>query len=233
MKNFMLLFFMTILATANAGVIKMKLADFSGVEFTGNYTVEMVKSDSNYIVVDNRDDMKVSDSDIEIMVANDILKMYIKQDLYTEKDISVKLYYKALNEVSGRRGVKIEGDTIVGTRVKIFATTGGKIYVGTKAEHVDISIKSGGSVRVKGTTNTATYDVNAGGIIATSFLVAKAVEANIQFGGEIILQATETLAASVKAGGTISYRGNPKLTRNTIKLGGTIEDLDEINKAKE
>ena len=211
----------------------MVLASFKGVEFTGNYNVEMIHADSNYIQIQNNDDFKVPDTDIEVMVANNILKMSIKQDLYVERDINVKLYYRSVESVVARRGVKIIGDTIIGTRMSVTATTGSKIKIGVKGEHCDATIKSGGSIRIKGKVETANYSVNAGGVIAASFMDVKAVEASIQFGGEIILNATETLTAEIKAGGTISYRGKPTILSQSIKLGGTIENLDEINKAKD
>lgn len=214
---------------AFAGQIEKSLSEFDQVEFTGNYEVKMVKADSNYIVIINQDD-KVTDDEIIVDIDNKTLKMSIKNDIYIERDITVKLYYKDIDKISARRAAQVESDKLQADKIEVAATTGGKIVVAVKCNHLDVSIKSGGSVRVNGGAKTAHYDVNAGGTIAAINVDVPVVEACIQFGGEVILTATETLEVKIKAGGVVSYKGNPSIKSQSIKLGGKIENLDEKGK---
>jgi len=212
-----------------AGNIERTLSYFDQVEFTGNYEIKMVKADSNYIKIVNNDD-KITDDEIILDIDNKTLKMSIKNDIYIERDIKVTLFYKSIDRLSARRAAQIECDKIEADKIKLSATTGGKILVKVESDHLDVSIKSGGSIRVSGASKTAHYDVNAGGTIAAVNVNVPVVEACIQLGGEVILTATETLEVKIKAGGVVSYKGNPSIKSQSIKLGGKIENLDEKGK---
>ncbi len=230
MKRYIsLLFLFGSVFTLNAGTINQSFGEVSTVEFIGNYKIEMVKSDSNYISVVNKDG-KVNDDQIEISVQNFTLKMMIQRDTYVERDIIVKVHYQSIDKIVVRRGARLECDTIETEKVSISAFSGGKVKLGVKANQASVEIKSGGSVRLYGKANSANYSINAGGVIGASFMDVKSVVASIQAGGEIILNALEMLEASVKAGGSISYKGEPTIISQSVKLGGTIESIHKTER---
>ena len=107
----------------------------------------------------------------------------------------------------------------------LFVNAGGKIDAKINTNNLSAKVSSGGSIHVDGKVEHLVADVNAGGIIGASFLLVETCDATVQMGGEIILNIKQGLNATVKAGGVISYKGNPEELSKSIKLGGTIEKL--------
>ncbi len=199
--------------------------DFNKLEVLGNYSIKLIKSDSNKLVIDNKD-LKVEDEEILAKVYDGTLKIQIQLDNYTKRNISMVLYYKAIDDISARRGAIIEAGSMKMDELSIFVNSGGKVKLDAEVKKVNVSIKSGGSVKIKGLADHANFDVQMGGMIGASFFNVKFVNASVQMGGEIILNALEELNAEVKAGGEISYKGEPKKVNESVKLGGSIEKLE-------
>ncbi|MFD1553191.1 head GIN domain-containing protein [Putridiphycobacter roseus] len=210
--------------TTQAGQFEQTLGKFNKVKIIGNYEVNLIQGDVSKIVVDNKD-AKVPDEAILFSIIDTILTVQLQYDTYVKRNLTIDIYYQELIEIEGKRGVRISCQTPFTNDLSLFVNAGGKIDVKVNTENLLVKVSSGGSIHVDGKVTYLKADVNAGGLIGASFLLVETCAATVQMGGEIILNVTNSLVATVKAGGVISYKGNPVELSKSIKLGGTIEKL--------
>lgn len=100
-------------------------------------------------------------------------------------------------------------------------TGAGDIKVNAHVKNVSAGVTGAGDIVLIGTANTAKYGVSGSGDIKASNMVASDVEAGASGSGDIFCHATNRLAATSTAIGTVAYKGNPsKLTtgRNVKKI---------------
>lgn len=100
-------------------------------------------------------------------------------------------------------------------------TGAGDIKVNAHVKNVSAGVTGAGDIVLIGTANTAKYGVSGSGDIKASNMVASDVEAGASGSGDIFCHATNRLAATSTATGTVAYKGNPsKLTagRNVKKI---------------
>ncbi len=210
--------------TIQAGQFEQTLGHFNKVKIIGNYDVNLIHGEVAKIVVDNKD-AKVPDDAILFSIIDTILTVQLQYDTYVKRNLSIDIYYTDLIEIEGKRGVRISCQTPFDNDMTLFVNAGGKIDAKINTNNLRAKVSSGGSIHVDGKVEHLVADVNAGGIIGASFLLVETCDATVQMGGEIILNIKQGLNATVKAGGVISYKGNPEELSKSIKLGGTIEKL--------
>ena len=219
-----LILFLSLFSFGYAGEFTLALESFESVEVLGNFTVNMVKSESNKLVVTNKD-VKVEDNEILAVEHDGHLKIQIQRDNYTKRNIVMTLYYTDIKSISAKRGAVVEAEHIVTEKLSLSVNAGGKIKLKANVKDADLSIKSGGVIKISGHADEAVFNLQAGGNIVAFLFEVKRAKAEVQMGGEIILNVTDELTASVKAGGEIKYKGVPKKVNKTIKLGGNIESM--------
>ncbi|WP_066755952.1 head GIN domain-containing protein [Crocinitomix algicola] len=211
--------------TLKAGDFTVEVDDFYAVEIQGNFKAKLVKSDKLMVEVFNGEE-DLDDSKIVCEVKNKTLKIRIKGDLYSEKDIKVVVHYNELERVEARAGCQIEVMEAIEThRLTLNVEAGGKLKAKFIGEELNASVSAGGSIRVGGNVKNANYKVSAGGTIAAVSVDVPDVNAKVTAGGEIICKATESLKVNITSGGTVSYLGEPEAFEQKVTLGGTISKL--------
>lgn len=205
----------------------IELDEFFNINVVGNFKVTLIKGNSHKVKVINKD---ASVLDENIVVENDGSELLIKlkKDTYVEREIIFIVYYKELFNIKARRGAYIGGEEkIFSESITVEVASGGHVQLSVDSKSINFSIRNGGIIDVKGKVESTKFYVSKGGNIAASKLITQSANAEILFGGEIVLNVTNSIVAVVKSGGTIKYKGKPKRVSEDIKLGGRIIKLDK------
>lgn len=216
------LLFSATITTTFAGQIEKNLDPFTSVSVTGNYKVFLIESETEKIVVSNNDP-NVEDEKILITVEGGTLDIKIKGDTYKQRSMEVTIYYKKVNQIDSKRGAIVTLNNVLKGDVIIFnCSTGGQVKGEIEATTAKLKISNDGLINLTGKATIAEMEVSTGGTMACGQLFTETSSAKVTAGGSITVNASKKLVASVTSGGTISYKGNPEIVEESIKLGGTI-----------
>lgn len=203
------------------------LESFDELTIIGNFPVEIVQSDRNEIEIKQQSD-EVDIESLSFTYKKNSLTIKYQGSFVDDIDLHLILYYSApIHTIDARRGVEIRmmdaGN--YDSAVSYNADSGSKVLIeNVTAPKIEAKITKGGSIRITGKTPVFEPTIKAGGTIGAVNLKADEVNASVLAGGEIICAPIKVLDAKITSGGTISYKGDPKVTQK-ISLGGTIEKL--------
>jgi len=94
---------------------------------------------------------------------------------------------------------------------------------GVSASYIELEATNGGVLRIDGTCGRADVVARRGGIIEAGDLVCREVKARASMGGEMEVNAEESLDAGAGMGGVIEARGAPRHVERSSSFGGTID----------
>lgn len=218
MKNIALLLLLT--AGMASGQTTKNLGDFDQLKVFDQIQVTLVQSDENKIELSG-----ANSSEVEFVTKNNQLKIRLPftRTLDGEK-IKATLYFKSLNDIDGSEGASISGADVIKTaNMTVTAKEGAQIDLNLEVGNLSIKSVTGGDIGLAGTADNMEASLGTGGILDARALVTRRTEIKINAGGEADVNATESVDASVKAGGNIRIYGNPKSVDQKTALGGSIE----------
>ncbi len=120
------------------------------------------------------------------------------------EEISIKLYFKNLQDIDASEGSFITCDAVL------------------KQTAIEITTKEGAEIQLKIDVQKAEIKAVTGGILEAENLQTSQSTISITTGGEADVRASEFVDAKIKVGGTITIFGNPKQINKKTILGGTI-----------
>lgn len=205
---------------------EQKLADFDELIIQGRFTVDLKYSNEMKAVAE----VHSADVDLDNLsytYTNKTLKIKYSGSLLDDVDLNITIYANNLLYLEAKQGSEIRVDDEFDFKdnpISLKSDAGGKILVKANVPAITAEITKGGSIRLSGKTEQFNATVKTGGTIGAVNLKATNVTAKVSFGGEIICNSSKVLDAQITSGGTISYKGKPKVIEK-IRLGGTIEEL--------
>lgn len=225
-----ILFFVLLVTSFNLFAQRTKeydLMKFDKLIIQGRYTAEIHYGDSAKIeAVAHEGDINFDD--LSLTYSDESLTIKCRGSLIEDINLNLIITLPKLNYLEAKQGCEIRVDKNFNFNrkpVHLFSDSGGKISLtGIDAPWVKAEISKGGSIKISGTTSLFDASVRAGGTIGAAKLKAKKVTAEVKLGGEIICFPQEKLDASVTSGGTIDYKGSPKVSQQ-IRLGGNINNI--------
>jgi hypothetical protein len=205
----------------------IELDKFFNVNVIGNFKVTLIKGESYKVKVINND-KDVLDENIVVESDGGELIIRLKKDTYIERSLEFIVYYNELFNIKAKRGGYVTGqDVLTSESINVEVASGGHVQLNINSKSANFSIKNGGTIDVKGHVEGTKCYISKGGNIIAPNLLAQSASAEVLFGGEIILNVTNSLVAVVKSGGVIKYKGKPDKVSEEIKIGGRIVKLDE------
>jgi len=205
----------------------VELDEFFNINAVGNYKVTLIKGDSHKVKIINNDE-DVLDKNIVVENNGGELILKLKKDTYRERNIEFIVFYKELFSLKAKRGAyMVVKDELTSEAINVEVNSGAHIMIGVNSKSCDFSIRNGGTIDVKGSAESAKFYVSKGGNILGFNLISQSVNAEVLFGGEILLHVTKSLVAVVKSGGVIKYKGKPVNVSDEIKIGGQIIKLEK------
>jgi hypothetical protein len=227
MKKLLLLSITAMTAViAQAGQFEKKVDPFTSVVVTGNYTVTLIESTEEKVIVYNEDSLV---TDEKILVTNDgsALDIRLKGDTYKLRHIEIEVYYKNVYTIEARRGCIVTLDNVLkGDVITFRCQMGGQVKGTIEATTARLSISGDGLIDVKGTATIAELEVTTGGTLHAVQLKTESTSAKVSAGGSITCTASKKLAMKA-VGGSISYRGTPETIEQSDSMGGKIIKLKD------
>ncbi|MGB0777463.1 MAG: head GIN domain-containing protein [Flavobacteriaceae bacterium] len=204
----------------NAQDISRNLGDFEKVKVVSGLDITIEKSDSNKVIIsgDLKEDVSVKNKDGRLRISmnvSSVLKDHnVKVRLFVQNDLKLI----DLSEGSDAKIIgKLEQDFL---EVK---TQEGSEFEGILyCTHSDFRAVTGGVIAVNGQVDQIDVNVGTGGVFKGMDLDAKSAHVESSTGGVIEVSAIEVLDAEVKVGGSVYYKGLPKVLNTKKVLGGTI-----------
>ncbi len=122
----------------------------------------------------------------------------------------------------GRKSIISVKDHIEQEELTVRCQEGAKVFADISIQSGVFKAVSGGSINLKGKTNSQQITINSGGIFNGEELKSQDTKIKVIAGGEAEVYASKSMDAKVTAGGTVYVYGNPEKVSKKKSLGGTI-----------
>lgn len=201
------------------GQVEREVGEFSSLKIYDRITVELIESYKDKVEIIGDEDGR-----IEIINKNGELKIRTKTTQFLRgKDIRVKVYYDDINEIQASQGAKVISDDIIKTNaIKLIANEGSIIQLELKANQITARGNSGGKLNLEGEAKTQDVIISSGAVFGGKNLEGESITILVTAGGKAEVNTSDSVKATVRAGGNVDIYGNPK-NRNVKKIiGGNI-----------
>lgn len=217
MKN--IIFILLLISSLGFSQVSKNLGEFDNVSVFDRISVQLIPSDENRIEIAGS-----RSGDVEIINKNGTLKIRMAlRKLLEGEDVSAKLYFKEISEVSASEGSYIICDeTISQTMLIANAKEGAEIRLNLDVKKTNLRAVTGGILIIKGKATNSDVSLGTGGILQAMDLETVQTTIKITTGGEADVRASELVDAKVRAGGNITIFGSPGQINKNIALGGSI-----------
>ena len=224
MKKFTLgLVALLILITANLELVAQQaLVPFDKIVLTGNISALLVEGEHGGISIQNNED------NLEYGVEGKTLKIESKNLIKYKKvpTIKVIITYNKLRGIKARAGASVFSDNILeaaALNLRFSSGASGELTIDTEA--LEVGVSEGSHLTLSGTADFQEVKSVTGGSIVAYQLDSKEAIIKTNTGGSAKLMVHESITASAKTGGNISYKGKPEKVKINNGLSGSIKGL--------
>ena len=135
--------------------------DFNKLEVWGNFKLELVKADSNSVIIDSK---IVPSDEIVSEIKNGVLKIKTKSNLFKETTLNIKINYKSIAQVKANASAELNFlNPVIQDDIKIEAIGGARVILTVELKNTDLTAYQGGQIDIKGKASTASLFANSGG----------------------------------------------------------------------
>ena len=201
--------------------VTKNLGEFDSVSVFDKISVELIDSNENRIEITGS-----RANDVEIVNKNGTLKIRMAvKNILDGEDVSVKLYFKDINEISANEGSYVICDTpIKQTAIKVDTKEGAEVRLNLDVKKANLRAVTGGILKIKGKATNSDVSLGTGGVLQAEDLQTVQTSIKITTGGEADIRASELVDAKVRAGGNITIYGSPQQINKSTALGGSISE---------
>jgi len=195
------------------------LPPFERLILTGNLSVLLVEGERENL------DIKNDAEQVEFKVEGRTLNIIAKDLIRYNKTPTVKLVvtYTTIREIKAHAGAAVYSDQVLEIdALKLKFTSGAVGEITAYTQTLITSVSEGGTLELSGSTNFHEAKATTGGALVAYDLDCQEVLVRANTGGSAKLLASESIDATAKTGGSISYKGKPKKVREKDGLSGTI-----------
>lgn len=195
--------------------------NFHSVYFFGNINVEMIKSDSNYAVLNAGPELELGSVTTEINKS----QLYISNTgIGDEKVLRIKFYYKNIDELIAKAGVEVTSAEVFDIKVFSLRLSKGAIAkIKVKTERLNAIVIQGSELEISGTTENIEVSTNTGAVFHGYKLVSNGSWLRSVTGGKIEITLKGKMEASANTGGMVYFKGNPTIVSQKAITGGIVE----------
>jgi len=212
-----------VVSQATFAQVTKKLGDFNAVKVFDKLTVKLIASTENKVVISG-----TREKEVEVVNNNGELKLRMPfPKLLSGDAISIKLYYKNIDEISANEGSSVSSDAVFKQTIfDLSAKEGAKINLKVDAQKVNVKAVTGSIIELSGEALNQDVVIMSGGVLKSRNLHTSQTTINLSAGGNAEINASTLVDAKVKAGGTVSIYGKPKQINQQTILGGKIEEKE-------
>ncbi len=200
--------------------VTMNLGDFQILKTYRGLQVELIKADTAQLIIEGN-----RSSEVTVKNNNGTLKISMSiTHTFSADDVMVYLYYKdAIDVIDANEGSHIFSDEIFKQqKLTAKAQEAGHIKIEIDTEQLDVSVVTGGQVKIKGVSKNQNIKSNTGGIYKGERLETEYTKVSSYTGGMADVKASKLVDAKASTGGTISIIGEPEEVKKSESLGGYV-----------
>lgn len=218
-----LLVAIAIVSQATFAQVSKTLGDFNALKVYDKLTVKLIASTENKVIITGN-----REKEVEVVNNNGELKLRMPfPKLLSGDDISIKLYYKNIDDITANEGSSISSEAIFKETIfNLNAKEGSKINIKVDAQKVNVKAVTGGIIELNGEAVNQDVVIMSGGVLKAKNLHTSQTTVSLSAGGNAEINASTLVDAKVKAGGTVSIYGKPKQINQQTILGGKIEEKE-------
>lgn len=179
-----------------------QVTGFSEVELAGSGDVYVTFGDTESVVVETDENLLPY---IVTEVRSGKLVIRTKDNANVVTNLGIRITITMIS---------LDGFTLSGS--------GNVTINGVQADKLSLSIPGSGNITASGSAQTLNIKLNGSGNIRCQELMAEDVTATISGSGNIEVYASQSLDASIRGSGMISYAGNPAAVDKDISGSGSI-----------
>jgi len=159
--------------------------------------------------------------EVEFVNSGDELRIRMKPTkLLQGDDIKILLYYTDINDIQASQGAKIwSTDIVKSSKLGLTSNEGSNIDLNVNAKVIEGKVNTGAVMKLSGNTDSQSVVVNTGAKYDGKSLQTQITSITTNAGGQASVNATESVTATTRAGGTIDIYGKPK-SKNDKKIAG-------------
>lgn len=201
--------------------VTKNLGEFDSVSVFDKISVQLIDSNENRIEITGS-----RANDVEIVNKNGTLKIRMAvKNILDGEDVSVKLYFKDINEISANEGSYVICDSpFKQTAMKVDTKEGAEVRLNLDVKKANLRAVTGGILKIKGKATNSDVSLGTGGVLQAEDLQTVQTSIKITTGGEADIRASELVDAKVRAGGNITIYGSPQQINKSTTLGGSINE---------
>jgi hypothetical protein len=197
------------------------VGDFNSLKVYDKITVEIVHSDENRVEISDRAD------EIQVVNKNGELKIKMSPTNFMSGDnVNVTVFYKSLDDIQASQGSTISSNEVIESKMlSLTSNEGSKINLEINAERLNVKANSGGILNISGKANSQDIVVNSAGKFYGKEIDSEVATVSANAGGTAELNTTQSISATLRAGGVITVYGNPSERKVQKVFGGKIDFL--------
>lgn len=214
------IFFISSLCVAQ-GEITMNIGDFHTLKTYRGLAVELIKAETPKIIIDGN-----KAANVTVKNSNGVLKISMNiTHTFSADDVMVYLYYsKEIDVIDANEGSHIYSDDVFKQEKMIVkAQEAGHIKLELETNDVEVSVVTGGLIKLKGTSVSQKSKSNTGGIYKGGDLESENCNVSAHTGGVSTVYASKSADASASTGGMITLLGDPEELKKSESLGGYVK----------
>ncbi|MFY7814128.1 MAG: GIN domain-containing protein, partial [Chryseobacterium taeanense] len=124
-------------------------------------------------------------------------------------------------------GSVVNGNFNISDNTKVEVSSGAVINSTINSKQVNIKASSGAVANLNGNVNTGSIDVSSGAVCNAGKFQFNDLEVEATSGAAVTSHVVSRLKATASSGGTIKYKGEPKVDSNISKTsGGSLKQIN-------
>ena len=200
--------------------VTMNLGNFHSLKTYRGLQVELIKADEAKVIIDGN-----RSSEVTVKNSNGLLKISMSiTHTFSADDVMVYLYYKDdITLIDANEGSSIFSDEVFKQqKLVVKAQEAASIKLEIDTEQLEVSVVTGGQVKLKGSAKNQDVKSNTGGIYKGERLETEYTNVSSNTGGMADVKATKLIDAKANTGGIVSISGEPEELKKSESLGGYV-----------
>lgn len=200
--------------------VTMNLGDFHSLKTYRGLQVELIKADEAKVIIDGN-----RSSEVTVKNSNGLLKISMSiTHTFSADDVMVYLYYKDdITLIDANEGSSIFSDEVFKQqKLEVKAQEAASIKLEIDTEQLEVSVVTGGQIKLKGSAKNQDVKSNTGGIYKGERLETEYTNVSSNTGGMADVKATKLIDAKANTGGIVSISGEPEELKKSESLGGYV-----------
>lgn len=192
--------------------------DFSELYLEGSFGVELVQGETTSVEIRAADEKAFGY--LKIKNEDGLLHLTVDRRPFDFSKVNLLITFSDIEKLHIYGGIKLATHGFLDLDdIEILVEGSARADLKLKADYVSIDNRGGVISKLSGIAETLEARIAGAGNLNAGDLKADNVNIRIEGVGTGLVNATETLNASIKGAGKIKYRGNPEITEKIEGLG--------------